>query len=321
MGSPNILIVEDEYIIAKGIQKRLEKMGYIVSAPIASGEEAVVKVEKEDPDLVLMDIMLKGEMDGIEAADLIRSRFGIPVIFLTAYADDERLQQAKRTQPYGYVLKPFRGRELKIVIEMALYAAKIDAERKQSEEKVLRAKQEWERTFDAVPDLIAILDHNHRIVRINKAMAERLDLTPEKAIGLTCYEHIHGTKEPLPFCPFKEMLTDGREHTAEIHVDILGGNFLVSTSPLHDTKGRLAGCVHVARDITELKMTEAELRDALDKVRTLSGFLPICSSCKKIRDDKGYWNQIEAYISKHSEAEFSHSICPECIHKLYPDFY
>jgi len=160
----------------------------------------------------------------------------------------------------------------------------MDAERKRAEEQIVRAKQDWERTFDAVTDLIAIMDDNYRIVRINKAMADRLGILPGEAIGLTCYEHVHGTKEPSPFCPYKKMIADGCVQTAEIYEDKLGGDFLVTVSPLHDAMGRLAGCVHVARDITQRKRSEEErealvfeLKDALSKVKKLSGLLPICS--------------------------------------------
>jgi PAS domain S-box-containing protein len=101
----------------------------------------------------------------------------------------------------------------------------------------------------------------------------------------------------------------------------------LTVSPIKDADGQIIGASSIARDITERKQLEGarerlvlELRDALAKVRTLSGLLPICAHCKKIRDDKGYWNQIEVYVSDHSEAEFSHGICPQCLERLYPEF-
>jgi two-component system, cell cycle sensor histidine kinase and response regulator CckA len=134
MTKTNILVVEDEAIVAQEIKISLQNMGHSVASIASRGEEAIGKAEAIRPDLILMDIQLKGEMDGIEAADAIQSRFGIPVIFLTAYDDDERLKRAKFTLPYGYVLKPFRDRELRIAIEMALYAADMNARRIQAEE-------------------------------------------------------------------------------------------------------------------------------------------------------------------------------------------
>src|ERR1700758_4812661 len=107
MANVKILVVEDESVIARYIESRLRSLGYGVCAVVPSGEEAVQKAGEMHPDLVLMDIVLRGNMNGIEAAGQIRSRFNIPVIYLTAYADDDTLQRAKVTEPFGYLLKPF----------------------------------------------------------------------------------------------------------------------------------------------------------------------------------------------------------------------
>ncbi|WP_370572398.1 response regulator [Methanomethylovorans sp.] len=121
MTDAKILVVEDENIVALEIKKRLQKLGYIVPGVASTGEDAISKVEGILPDLVLMDIMLKGEIDGIHAAGEIRKRFNIPVIYLTAYSDEETLQRAKFTEPYGYILKPFEEDDLRTTIEIALY--------------------------------------------------------------------------------------------------------------------------------------------------------------------------------------------------------
>jgi CheY-like chemotaxis protein len=198
MANAQVLVVEDASIIAKDIQDMLRRLGYAVSAVASSGEEAVQKAAETHPDLVLMDIVLKGDMDGVEAAQQIRDRFHIPVVYLTAYADEDTLQRAKITEPFGLILKPFEERELHAAIEVALYKHKAEEERE-------------------------------RLIR--------------------------------------------------------------------------------------------ELEDALAEIKTLRGIIPICSSCKKIRDDEGYWHQVEVYIRDHSEAEFSHGICPECAKKLYPEIF
>lgn len=139
-------------------------------------------------------------------------------------------------------------------------------ERKRAEEAILRAKEEWERTFDSVPDLIAILDDQHRIVRMNKAMAERLGCSSEVCVGLRCHEQVHGTGAPPAFCPHVLTLADGQEHVAEVHEEHLGGDFLVSTTPVFDARGGLIGTVHVARDITERKKLEDEIRRSRDEL-------------------------------------------------------
>jgi PAS domain S-box-containing protein len=133
-------------------------------------------------------------------------------------------------------------------------------ERKRTETAILGAKEEWERTFDAVPDLIAILDDKFRIVKTNRAMAETLGLTPDEAVGLLCYKKVHGTTEPPPFCPHAKLLLDGQAHTVEVHEEGQGGDFFVSVSPRYDYRGRLIGSVHVAHDITASKQAEAELQ-------------------------------------------------------------
>jgi PAS domain S-box-containing protein len=122
------------------------------------------------------------------------------------------------------------------------------------------ARGEWERTFDVIPDPISILDRQHRIVWVNKTMANRLGITPEEAVGLTCYECVHGMGKPPSSCPHTKLLADGKEHMTEVHEKRLGGDFIVSVSPLHDAEGRVIASIHVARDITERKRTEEALR-------------------------------------------------------------
>lgn len=198
MGNKRILIVEDEGLLALQIKNELLKMGHTITAIYVSGEEALKGIEAEKPDLVLMDIKIQGEMDGIETADRMLKQYDLPIIYLTAHSEENTIERAKVTRPYGYLLKPVNAKELQIAVEVAIYKHKSDKE--------------------------------------------------------------------------KAQLTK-------------------------------------------------ELQDALNKVKQLSGLLPICASCKKIRDDKGYWNQIEVYILDHSEAEFSHGICPECMKNLYPEQY
>ncbi len=140
-------------------------------------------------------------------------------------------------------------------------------EHKSFEDAVLRAKQQWERTFDAVPDLIAILDKKHRVIRANRAMAERLGMTPEECAGVKCFSCVHGTGGPPSVCPHALTMLDGKEHVAELHEERLGGDFLVTTTPLLDEEGRMIGSVHVSRDITERKKAEAKIRDLNEELK------------------------------------------------------
>lgn len=135
MKDARILIVEDEKIVALDIQNQLKNAGYVVCGVFGSGEEAIAGIEKTAPHLVLMDIQLQGEMDGVQAAGIIRDRYRIPVVFLTAFADTVTIDRAKIIEPFGYITKPFDERSLRTTIEMALYKSSMDKKLQLSEEK------------------------------------------------------------------------------------------------------------------------------------------------------------------------------------------
>lgn len=138
MVSARVLVVEDESIVALGIKHKLENMGHTAVKMVATGEDAITAAKEHQPDIILMDIVLKGDMDGIEAAQAIHDQMDIPIIYLTAYADEEMLTRAKVTEPYGYIIKPFKSSELNANIEMAYYKHK--SSKKQREiikEKIL----------------------------------------------------------------------------------------------------------------------------------------------------------------------------------------
>jgi len=198
MTQPRILIVEDEAIIAADLERRLNRLGCEVVGRAATGEDAVRLADALKPELVLMDINLRGELDGTQTAQRLHHQMQLPVIYLTASSDAAVVKRAKSTEAFGYLLKPLDERLLHITIEMALYKHRMEQERR--------------------------------------------------------------------------------------------------------------------------KLLE-ELQEALANVKLLRGLLPICAGCKNIRDEEGYWHQVEAYIRDHSEAEFSHSVCPRCARSLYPDYF
>src|SRR5512136_2513299 len=161
-----ILVVEDELIIAKGIEKRLIALGYSVIDIVPTGEEAVETALNEMPDLVLMDVCLQGRMDGVMAAEKIRSKADIPVIYLTAYADSDTLARAKITEPFGYIVKPFQDITLKSAIEMALY--------KHMMESRLRHSEQWLATIlRSVGDAVIATDSRGAVSFMNP-VAEKL---------------------------------------------------------------------------------------------------------------------------------------------------
>jgi len=135
MSTAKIFIVEDEAIVAESLNDQLEALGYIVTGYAPSGEEALRNIKNNLPDLVLMDIMLEGEMDGVETAQQIKELYGIPVIFLSAYSDSETLGRAKLTEPFGYLIKPYKERELHTTLEITLYKHRM--------EKRVREHERW----------------------------------------------------------------------------------------------------------------------------------------------------------------------------------
>ena len=193
-----ILVVEDDKNVAAVLEARLESFGYDVCDIAATGQRAIDSAMRLNPDIILMDILLEGDMNGIEAADRIQERSGVPIIFLTCLNDPSVLERAIDTNPYGYLVKPYDNAALKSAIEITL----IKHQANRDKEKII-----------------------------------------------------------------------------------------------------------------------AQLEEALLQVKRLSGLLPICASCKRIRDEGGGWQQIEDYITVHSEADFSHGICPQCARKLYPEVY
>ena len=158
MTSYRILVVEDEGIAALDIKRTLESFGYEVVGRVVSGNDAISYAESSRPDLVLMDIVLKGSMDGIDAAMEIKNRLSIPVVFLTAYSEDELIRRAKLAEPFGYIIKPFNSRELHCIIEIALFKHHAD-------QQLRRALDESERLNKM------LLQREFRIKELNDQVA------------------------------------------------------------------------------------------------------------------------------------------------------
>ncbi len=144
MSDERILVVEDDAIIAVHLKKLLMNLGYDVLGTVASGEEAIQKVNETPPDLVLMDIYLAGELNGIEAATQIRDKFNIPVVYLTAHSNDELFQEAKITEPYGYLIKPVQNRDLQAAVEISFYRHEMEKKLRESEERYRKLSEELE---------------------------------------------------------------------------------------------------------------------------------------------------------------------------------
>lgn len=251
MAKTSVLIVEDEFIVAKDIERMLEALGYNVVGIISSGKEAIKKAKITKPDVILMDIILDGKIDGIQAAAEIQKEYDIPVIYLTAYADKQTVQKAKKTKPYGYLVKPFEERELNSAIEIALYRFGLEQKLKENEERLNTILQ-------SINEALIVTDKNGEISFMNK-VAKRLLKCEEGETGQPCARILKiidsdtneivnpianvdtGSIYKLPLN--SQLITPQGEK-----IPIIGGS-----APLSDPSGRITGAVVTFSDITETK--------------------------------------------------------------------
>lgn len=263
---PKILIVEDETIVAMDIERGLRALGYAVVGAVGQGTSAIELAQAERPDLILMDIRLKGSMDGIEAACEIRARFSIPVIFLTAHADEATVERAKAAEPYGYLLKPFVDQELHTAIEIAL-------NKRRAEQAVLteagRALQQSEERFRLLVEslrdyAVFLLDMGGRVLTWNPG-AERLKGFKELEIVGRHFSTFFTAEEIVRNYP-DHLLASAAEHGQARHegwrIRKDGARFWaeVLITALRDSQGQLVGFADICRDVTEQKKAEEQIQ-------------------------------------------------------------
>ncbi|MBU4289428.1 MAG: PAS domain S-box protein, partial [Proteobacteria bacterium] len=270
MPETKILIVEDEAIVAEDIHNSLQSLGYIISAVVSSGKEAITKIEGNRPDLVLMDIVLKGDMDGIEAASQINSRFNIPVVYLTAFTDEKTLERAKLTEPFGYIVKPFEDRELHSTVEMALYKHKIESRLKESES--------WLSTIlRSIGDAVVVADVEGNIQFMNDVACSLTGWKREEGIGKTLagiFNIVNEETRKKVEDPVTKVIRKGKvvglaNHTLLISKDGTEIPIDDSGAPVRDEKGNIIGIVLVFHDIIERKKAEEKLKKSEKRYRSL----------------------------------------------------
>jgi two-component system cell cycle sensor histidine kinase/response regulator CckA len=257
MSNTQILVVEDEAIVARNIQLELNSLGYAVPAIAASGEEALQRVAEIHPDLVLMDIALKGTMDGVETTERMQERFDVPVVYLTASADERTLERAKKTGPFGYLLKPYEERELQTTIEIALHKHKTEAAR--------REMQQWlAATLRCIGDAVIATDARGCITMLNPAAETLTGWSQQEALGKELLEVFPvvrpGTRTPLAN-PLTKAVREGKVSCLEESSVVLakdGKEIPVegSFAPVYDEHGSFSGFVVVLRDISARRQAE-----------------------------------------------------------------
>ena len=253
---PRILVVEDETIVARDIQRQLGTLGYESIGHATEGEQAIQLTGQLLPDLVLMDIQLAGAMDGIAAAHAIRMEFKIPVIFITAFDADEVIERAKLTEPFGYILKPFSDRELRTSIEMALYKYKIEGQLREREFQLSQ-------TFESSPIGVAIFAVNGVILRVNPAFCRLLGRTKEELLSLVFYDISQRAAGEEDQRLLQKMLQGGAQamqlERAFSHKDGHQIFTQINVGLVRNKNGDPLHFVTQCQDITERKKAEAQL--------------------------------------------------------------
>jgi PAS domain S-box-containing protein len=245
MDKKKVLVVEDEFVTATAITVSLEGMGFEVVGTADTGEDAIKAAEELRPDVVLMDIQLIGAMTGIEAAAIIGKR-GIPVIFLTAHSDENTVDQAVRSQPFGYLLKPVDERMLKTTIRMALYKSEIDG-------KVRERDATIQALINANPEPMFIMDQSTSILVVNHAIASRLTIPEGTSLTLETLMTA-GLISPRLIAEMRDHFFDARPHQFDEETN---GKWISTTlTPLLNAEGRVERCAVHSHDVTAIKQAE-----------------------------------------------------------------
>ncbi len=269
MSEARILIVEDEGIVAKDLSRTLEHLGYGVAGIAATGEDAIEIAEQTNPDLVLMDIVLRGDMDGIEAARRIREGVDTTIVFLTAYADDDKLSAAQLVEPFGYIIKPVQDQELRSNIEMALYKHKM-------ERRLMQREQYYRALIENAPDGIIVVDEEGIVTFVSPSYKRLIHREPEELIGQSIFNIVAHDDQGWTHTMFAELLEmPGSSKRAEVHIlhkdgsvrifEAIGQNLLANPA--------VRGIVVNGHDVTEQRRTQQALarrRHALQTLHTVS---------------------------------------------------
>jgi PAS domain S-box-containing protein len=309
-----ILLIEDDRLDQLAFKGLVDQIGepydYKIASSVAQAQEMI---DPENFDIIIADYDL-GDGTIFDVIDFINN---IPIIITTGGGGEAIAAKAMGKGAFDYLIKDIDRNYLKVlpvIIENAIKNKKADDQIKMLSHAMMN-----------ISDSVFITDIKNEIIFVNKSFCETYGYSEKEILNRspeffqTEFIETNPNEKPKPNEDMVNEYTHFRKNGNKFPVSM-------SQSNIVEESDKVVATVWVAQDITERKRTEegmkklvSELQDALAKVRTLSGFIPICASCKKIRDDQGYWNQIEQYIKDHSEAEFSHSMCPDCKKEFYPD--
>jgi len=291
-------------IVSKSLEMRLINAGFSVIAAVNTGEEAIQICESYTPDCILMDIKLSGELDGVQTATIIKSKKNIPVIYLTAFADDEILEKAKFTDPFGYLLKPFDIRDLKKTIEIALYKHNLEIKLRQSEEK-------FRILFNHSPLGNVLFDQQGKIADVNPAFVKMIGYSKEQLIDKSLWKILYGKEKIFN----RDSLINTR--SIETHINSLDGqkNWLkISFSSIDLPQAAINYFLGVAEDVTVQKLSEEILKESEVKLRRMVENLP--AGAVYLDDKSFYFNTEVENITGYKANEISD--LNQWFEKLFP---
>ncbi|MCP1662845.1 MULTISPECIES: response regulator [Methanocalculus] len=261
MAEPRVWIVEDESIVAMDLQRRLQSRGYSVLGISSYAEEAIEKIRQHKPDIIIMDIVLKGEMDGITASGIIKEEMGIPIVYLTAYADRSTIDRAKLTEPYGYILKPFEEPNVISVIEIALHKAAM--------EKKIRESDRWIQTMiNSIGEGIIATDTAGRVKFMNPVAEELTGVAAEEAImqpasrilAIESEDTSTEAADPIENALLTEDTITSEDKLVLVAKDGTRRYVEYTAARIHDDEDTIYGAVLAIRDISERVRIEEFIR-------------------------------------------------------------
>ncbi len=250
-----VLVVDDDAFTLDILSLYMRRAGYACTAE-RSGRAAIERLHEDDFDVALIDLVMPG-VDGLEIlSNLTENEIETVPIMVSGQGGLNDAVEAMKLGAFDYIEKPVSEESLQSIVQRAIEHRRL----KQHADRMTLLVNQWEATFDAVPELIALIDEKFRIVHANKSFAERLGKPRDALTGQLCYKAVHNRDSPPEWCPHGEVLKTGRMRGPEVFDDFMGGDFLLSFSPVHDRNGQFIGTVHVAQDISEQRRSEKEFR-------------------------------------------------------------
>lgn len=305
-----ILIVARDPAAGARLEKRVEGLGYEVTA-VAAVHDVTELVAATSPDLLLVRVAPGPGDAAVALAESILRQVPTPAVFLGSGAAEAALAHADITEPYGYVDAAVDDEAFRVALEHALGLG-----------VEIRASHDLDAFFALSRDMFAFLDFAGHFLRLNPAWERTLGYTPAELMARPFIEYVHPDDRERTLRQNSQVRLGGSATTFENRYRHKDGSYrwLVWNSTPDPVRGVIYA---VARDLTAQKAAEEErarlhreLEESLAEIKTLQEILPICSYCRKIRDDEDYWHTVESYISQHTESQFSHGICPSCMTDL-----